>query len=286
MALSIFTVAFALDALLFLPLAAWGADTYGWRTTFHVAGGVGIALALLFYFTVPEPVRHKAPGADDDKVPLAAAIRLLARSRAYVLMMVGVVFTGGALYASGTWGTTFLVRVHDLSITEIGAIIGPIRGVLGLFGILGAGYLADRLGKRDPRWRLWVPALACLLFVPGQLMLLLSDIWWVWMTGLMVTGLLATAYQGPIYAAVMSIAPPRMRAVAISILVFFTGLLGQVVGPLVVGMLNDALAAQHGDLAIRYSLLVVAACSGLAGIAFLAASAVLAPEADPGPAGA
>ncbi|MDB5688588.1 MAG: major facilitator superfamily protein [Sphingomonas bacterium] len=275
LALSIFTAAFALDALIFLPLAAWGADTLGWRTVFHISGGIGVALALIFFLTVKEPVRGAADrGASQERVPMLAALRILSRSRAYVLLMVGVSFTGGALYASGTWTTTFLTRVHGLSITEVGAVVGPARGVLGLIGILGAGYLANSLGKRDPRWRLWVPALSCLLFVPGQIMMLLSDTRWVWIAGLGITGLFTTAYQGPVYAAIVTLAAPRMRAVAISVLVLFTGLAGQVCGPLIVGVLNDALNATLGDQAIRYSLLVVAACELFAAIAFYAASQV------------
>jgi len=273
MALSIFTAAFALDALIFLPIAAWVADEYGWRIAFHIAGGMGVLLALLFFLTVKEPKRGLTDqGASQEKVPMLTALKVLMKSRAYVLMMLGVTFTGGALYAVGTWQTAFLVRVHGLSITEIGAVIGPIRGVLALIGILGAGYLANHLGNRDARWRLWVPALTCLIYVPGQVMMLLSDTPWVWIAGLGITGLLTTAYQGPVYAAIVTIAPPRMRAVAISVLVFFTGLAGQICGPLVVGALNDLLTPQYGDHAIRYSLLVVAACSLGAALSFFAAS--------------
>jgi MFS family permease len=273
LALSIFTAAFALDALIFLPLAAWGADTLGWRTVFHISGGIGVALALLFFLTVKEPVRGtRDSGAAQERVPMLAALRVLSRSRAYVFMMIGVSCTGGALYAMGTWTTTFLTRVHGMSITEVGAIVGPARGVLGLIGILGSGYLANLLGKRHARWRLWVPALSCLLYVPGQIMMLLFDTPWVWITGLGITGLFITAYQGPVYAAIVTLAPPRMRAVAISVLVLFTGLAGQVCGPLIVGVLNDALHASYGEDAIRYSLLVVAACELGAGMAFFAAA--------------
>lgn len=280
LALSIFTAAFALDSLIFLPLAAWGADTLGWRTVFHIAGVSGMLLALLFFLTVKEPVRGATDrGASQDRVPMLTALRVLSRSRAYVLLMVGVSFTGGALYASGTWTTSFLTRVHGMSVTEVGAVVGPARGILALVGILGAGYMANALGRIDPRWRLWVPALTCLLFVPGQVMMLLSDTRWVWIIGLGITALFTTAYQGPIYAVIVTLAPPRMRAVAISVLVLFTGLAGQVCGPLIVGVLNDSLDAAFGDQAIRYSLLVVAGCQLFAGIAFYAASRVaLEPE--------
>jgi MFS family permease len=63
-----------------------------------------------------------------------------------------------------------------------------------------------------------------------------------------------------------------MRAVAVAVVVLCTGLLGQVLGPLLVGILNDALAPIHGEAAIRYSLLVVAACMVLGAGCFFIAS--------------
>ena len=101
---------------------------------------------------------------------------------------------------------------------------------------------------------------------------------WAWVAGLMGVSFLLTAYQAPVYAAVISVARPRMRAVGISILVFTTGILGQIMGPFLVGLLNDLLHPIYGDDAIRYSLLVISAC-GIGGAAsFAAAGAYL--EAD------
>ncbi len=89
---------------------------------------------------------------------------------------------------------------------------------------------------------------------------------------------LLTAYQAPVYAAVIAVARPRMRAVGISILVFTTGILGQIVGPFLVGLLNDLLNPTYGDDAIRYSLLVIAGCGVGGALSFTAAAHYL--EAD------
>jgi MFS family permease len=139
-------------------------------------------------------------------------------------------------------------------------------------GIVGAGLFADRLGRRDPRWRLWVPALVCLFCVPGYVAFLLGETPAAWAGGLAVVFMFQAAYQGPLFAAVISMAPEGMRAVSVSIVVLFTGLVGQIFGPLIVGMLNDALAPAYGDEAIRYSLLVVALCTLLGGVSFFIAS--------------
>jgi len=82
----------------------------------------------------------------------------------------------------------------------------------------------------------------------------------------------ALAHQAPIFAAAMSTARAGMRAVAISMLVLASGLLGQIIGPLLIGMLNDHLQPSLGESAVRYSLLLVAFCLSAASLAFFAAT--------------
>jgi MFS family permease len=97
---------------------------------------------------------------------------------------------------------------------------------------------------------------------------LLADRNAFWITGLALTSFLTLLHQAPVFAAAMSVAKLRMRAIASSMIIFCAGLLGQVVGPLLIGALNDRLGRNFGDFAIRYSLLVVALASVIAGAAF------------------
>ncbi len=272
LAISIFTASTAMSSLLFMPIAGWVASTYGWRAAFHISGVVGVLLAALFFLTVKEPARVRQNVNTPSAAPMFKAIRTLVSLPAYRWLLVGAALMGGSLYAMATWMTAMLVRVHQLSIVEVAAIVTPLGGVAGLFGIVGTGWLADRLGRRDPRWRLWVPALICFVCVPGYLAFLLGDPLPVWVGGLAIVFALQGAYQGPIYAEVLSLAPEGMRAISISVPVLCSGLAGQVFGPLLVGMLNDALAPSYGEEAVRYSLLVAAVCTLLGGLCFLTAS--------------
>ena len=270
LALSILATASPINGLLFIPIAGWTADHYGWRTAFHLAGVVGLVLALLFFLTVREPPRRRAV-EDKAVVPLLEAIRTLAGNRAFLWILVGASFTGGSLYATAAWTTTMLVRVHDFSVTRVATLVTPLEATVAACGVLATGWLTNRLGRRDRRWRLWVPAITCFACVPGYLAFLLGDAWQVWATGFAVVAFFHLSYMGPIYAAVVSIAPPAMRAVAVSILVMFTGLVGQLTGPLIVGVLNDVLHPSLGIETIRYSLLVVAASTLIGGLCFMAA---------------
>jgi MFS family permease len=281
--LAIFGTAYSAALVAFYPVIGWIGEHHGWRAMFLVAGSPGVVLAAIFFVTVREPERG---GAEDEATPsgrngtsrrgqspqpLRVTLRFLAGSRAYLLLLLGVSFMGANIFAAGAWNPTFLRRVHHLTLTQIASSIGPTLGVLGAIGILLGGILAGRLGRRDERWRLRVPAIACLLVGPSQILFLLGDSMPMWLTGFALTSFFTLVHQGPVYAAAMNVATPRMRAVATALILLCASLVGQVFGPLLVGFLNDRLHPSYGDLAIRYSMLVTAGCAIAGGASFWSA---------------
>jgi MFS family permease len=281
LAMAIFGTSSAIAGILFFPVVGWIGENHGWRSMFIVAGIPGIVLALLFVLTVREPTRG---GTDEATAPAAPApgimetARFLIASRAYLLLVGGATFMGANLFAAAAWAPTFLSRVHGMSLSETSVILGPVRGTLATIGILGAGMLIDRLGRNRPKMRARIPAIACFIAGPAEALFLLGEPAGLWLTGFALSSLFVLAYQGPVFALGMSVVRPSMRAVATSITVFSAALLGQVAGPLIVGILNDALAPELGEKAVRYSLLVGAVTPILAGILFWLASNRL--EAD------
>jgi MFS family permease len=274
LALSIFGTASSFAFLVFFPILGEIGERYGWRQMFIVAGVPGIVLALIFYLTVREPERTGTVSEAEllrlrDPRSLFADLAFLFRSPAYLYLLAASTFMGLNVFATSVWTPTFLQRVHELSMGSIASIIGPIRGICGLAGVLIGGFVIDRLMRRSPHWRVTLPALACLLLAPVEVVFLLADERWIWMAAFAASAFLTLIHQGPLFALVMEVATPRMRALAIATLVLFGGLLGQAAGPLVVGMANDALASTVGVTAIRYSMLVIAATALLAGIMIL-----------------
>ena len=280
LALSIFGTAFAISSIVFFPIAGWVTQAHGWRAAFVAAGAPGALLAVLFFFTVKEPERGASEprSAGDKKVAFLETLRFMKGARTYLLLLVGVTFMGADIYAEGAWNSTLLVRVHGLRISEIASTIGPVRGILSAVGVILGGLLTDRLGRSDPRWRLYVPGLACLALVPADLVFLLANGRFTWVSGFAAASLLTFLHQPLVYAAVMNVARLRMRATVTAIVLFCSSLLGQLIGPLLVGWLNDRLNAVYGVLAIRYSMLVIVVCAAAAGLCFLFAARTL--EAD------
>lgn len=274
LAMAIFGTAFSVAYAVFFPLAGWVINDFGWRAMFVAAGLPGVLLAIVFRFSVREPLRvaSEHEGKLARRSTLSDAMRFLTASRTYLLILVGSAFMGANAYATSAWFPTFLSRVQGMSLVQIASYIGPMRGILGAVGILGGGWLADRLARRDMRWRLWVPALGCLALAPAEALFLLADRRPAWIAGLALTSLLSLLHQGPVFAAAMSVAKARMRAVASSVIIFCAAVIGQIAGPLLIGALNDRLSGRFGGGAIRYSLLVVVVCSAVAGLSFLIAA--------------
>jgi MFS family permease len=268
LAVAILASGSSLAFVVFFPLAGWIADTWGWRAAFIAAGVPGIVLALLLFTTVTEPVRAVPAGGAAARDSLLRTAWFLCGSKAFVYTVAGGACMGISLYASAVWNPMFLVRVHGFSVTDVGATVGPLRGIAGFGGVILGGWLADRLGRRDPRWYLATPAIACILVLPADLVFLLADPIGLSLAGLAVAQFCTSMHMGPVYAACMAVARPQMRATASAIFLLVANLVGQVIGPLLVGYLNDRLRVVHGELAIRYSLIVGAVCAALAG-AFL-----------------
>jgi MFS family permease len=270
LALSIFGLASSIAFVVLFPLAGWIAEHHGWRAMFMAAGAPGIVLALIFVLTVREPERGATDGVTTKKMPenIGASMGFLFKIRTYVLILAGVTFMGANVFAAGAWTPTFLSRVHDMTLSEVAASIGPIRGLLGALGVLLGGIVIDRLGSRHTKWRVRIPALACALAGPAEAVFLLGGTQMIWLLGFAATSFLTLIHQGPIYAATLNISRIRMRALSIAVLLFCASLLGQAVGPLAVGILNDMLAPQFGQFAIRYSMLIIAVTPVVAGLCF------------------
>ena len=274
LALSIFTSGASISLILYAPVIGWVADHYGWRASFFIAGIPGILLALVFMLTVKEPPRGGAAAVAEGAkpappVPFWPSIRFLLKSKTYVLLVIGSAFMSCINYGAGAWTATFFVRVHDLSLTQVGAFIQPLRGFISLAGIVLAGLVVTKVAQKDERWRVWVPALTCLIYVPCEMVYLFADPLPMWLTGFIVSSVFSLMYQGAAYSAVMEVSAPGTRGVAMAVLLLIGTIFGQLVGSIGIGFLNDHLAPMFGQLAVRYSMgLVLVSCALLASFCY------------------
>jgi predicted MFS family arabinose efflux permease len=244
-------------------------ERYGWRAAFFVLGVPGMALALLVRLTVREPARgaFDPPGARAPAASAREVLRYLLRRPSYPHMVLAASFHAFAAMAAGFWYPAFLIRVHGMNTAEVGVVLPINMALLGALGAVVGGRLADRLGLRDARWYMWVPALSSLAALPFAMAFLL------WPAGgslriadigiphaiafLLPASFLGAMWNGPTLAMVVGVSRPQMRSLAAAGLLSTYNFIGLGLGPLAVGAINDALSGA-GPGAVRYGLLLVA----------------------------
>ncbi|HUO22103.1 MAG TPA: MFS transporter, partial [Caulobacteraceae bacterium] len=129
----------------------------GWRRTLVALGLCGLLLAPLVLMALG--ARPAAQAGEAPQAPGLGSVARLFRKRSFLLLLAGSGATGMGAYAMVAFGPAFLMRAHGLTLRQVGTDYGLTQGLSGVAGLLLVGVLADRLARRDPRWRIWLAAL-------------------------------------------------------------------------------------------------------------------------------
>jgi MFS family permease len=141
-----------------------------------------------------------------------------------------------------------------------------------MVGTFLGGFLADRLGVKDRRWYLWLPAIAAALALPLGFPYLLLDDTTVVIGFLFVVTILINTYLGPLLAISHTLVPPAMRSLTSAVLFFVLNIIGLGLGPLTAGLLSDAYVPYFGEDSLRYAMLSVAVLGSPAVLFFMLAA--------------
>ncbi len=269
MALAVYSTAVPIASLIAMAGGGLLADHIGWRLTMVCIGLPGLLLAFVARRLLVEPTRA-ARGASSHG--LHACLSYLGRTRSLVCMALAAAFESFAGFGTIMWLPSYLERTSQVGMAQIGPFLGIAVGALGIIGILGVGFVTDRLGRRDRRWNCLVPVVTTAAVCLSQgAAFLFSDP--IAALPFLVLPLLALGSSGgPINAAVQSVAPTRMRATAAALLMLLLNLIGYGLGPTFVGVVSDGLANDHGSDSLRLALLCVTGGYGVAALFYLAAS--------------
>ncbi len=269
-ALSIYAWGVYVGAALAFAGGGYFTQYFGWRAAFVAVGLPGLLLALAVRLTIREVPRGRSDGGvvAEDPPPLLEALSFLLRCRSFVFIVAASSVQSLSGYGVITWGPAFLMRVHEMSWVEIGAKLGWAVGLAGCAGAYAGGKITDRLGARDARWNMRLPALESVLALPFLAGFAMSSDGDMALICFVPFYALGAMYVGPMYSMVQGVVKVRMRATAAAVLIFVVNMVRLGLGPLLVGVLNDAFAAEYGDAAIRYSLLIVGCAGGGASVLF------------------
>lgn len=259
-ALSIYSMGINFGVLIGFVIGGWVNDWLGWRWVFVVIGVPGLLWALVVRFTLDEPPRGHSEQIKTvaEAPPLMEVLHLMWSRRSFRHLSLAAGLHAFVGYGVGQWIASFFIRTYDLTSTgEIATWIGLISGTAGAAGTFFGGYICDRLGIRDARWYVWVPAVATVAAVPFSLFMYLINDYYLAISVYTIPYFLGAMYLGPTIAMTHGIVSIRMRALASSILFFVLNLIGLGLGPLITGMLSDLLSDRYGDESLRYALVIV-----------------------------
>jgi MFS family permease len=277
MAMSVYQLGPVFGGFLGAFIGGWINQYYGWHRAFLVAGLPGLLVALIFRFTVKEPLRGRTEetSVNTRQQPVGETLSFIFGQKSYVLLLIGFSFTTYIQFGFGNWTAPFLGRIRHLNSAQIGTYLGTVRGVAGLVGTLIGGYLTDWFGHRDPRWRLYVPAICSMLACPGALLFLFSPSPVLSLAGFAIISAASPVHVGPIISVSHSVVKVGMRTFSTSLLYLISEIFGLGLGPYFIGAFNDHYAKQLGVNVIRYSMSTAAAATLIGGIFFIFAAQFL-----------
>jgi len=272
-ALSFYSTGVYLGILFGFLLGGWINSQFGWRAAFFVVGIPGFLVALLVRLTIREPVRGGLDGrALEAPATFGKTLRTLREFGSFRLFAIAAGLNAFSSYGIGNFMPSFLIRSHDFTSMQVGTSLALITGIGGAMGTYFGGVLADRYGANDKRWYLWIAAIPGACSVPLMLSAVFVADPRLTLACLFFATMLGAFYLGPTIAISHNLVSPSMRAMASAILFFILNLIGLGMGPLVVGMISDALAPAYGSESLRYSLGIVSLINLVSATLFILAA--------------
>ncbi|MDX6804881.1 MFS transporter [Terrihabitans rhizophilus] len=270
LAIGLFSMGIPLGTMIGFAAGGAIADTLGWRSALIGAGTVGALIGVLTFFVMGSTPRRAQVTSKDE--PFLAASLGLAVSPQFRWLMIAALIGGFASAPFYAFSAPFLMRTHGFTASEVGLSFGLLQGAMGLIGTLVGGRAFDAV-VRSGTGRVFGP--------PGLLFLLASFTtafaWLVptgWMSiALLVPGMLCFAFLMPwAFGGAHLLAGPGKQALASSLVLIGSGLLGPALAPLMVGLISDAASAADMPNGLGLGLMVVPAASFLTGLALLVAN--------------
>ncbi|KAM3109674.1 MFS transporter [Phormidesmis sp. 146-33] len=270
LALGIFSMGIPLGAM--VGFAAGGAigDTLGWRVALFGAGAIGGLVALLAMFFVEPTPPLKSMAANVEPF-LQSSLELLS-SPAFRWLFITAIGIGFATAPFYIFCAPFLIRTHGYTASEVGLVIGLLQGLMGIVGSLLGGRGLDRAIRSGTKGLLLLPAILFLIIAVVTTAALFVPIGWMSVL-LLVPGMFTFAFILPwIFGTAHLVAGKGKEAMASSLGMIGSALLGPALGPLLVGMISDAATSAQMPNGLALGLLICPIACFLSGITCLIAN--------------
>jgi MFS family permease len=246
LAISVLMLAPPVGAFIGFVGGGWIAQEYDWRFTFLIAAVPGVVLAVLAWFFLAEPPRGRYDAdKSDDVPPFGEVLRRLFALPSARNLVIGSAMAAMIGFGVNYFFTSLMIRKFELGLAQAGMYSGVIASLPAVLSVLGSGWLADRLGAKNPASYALVPAVCLILGGPIYAFAITRDDLMPLLGLVSVATFLNFGYLGVTYAALQNLMHPRMRVTCFAILNVIYGL-ASAIGPILLGWLSDTMAPIYG----------------------------------------
>lgn len=231
-----------------LNLADWS-QIAGWRVAFVVIGAPGVLVALILLLTVREPPRgfSDPPGTHrPEKTGLFDAFKELRSKPTFWTMAMGASLVALVGYGLIAFQAPMVQRIHGVDPATFAFQFGGPLAIVAALGTFAGGMIVDRLSGRIANAVALVPAWSMILSIPFYLYTYTrptEDLYGSMRVAWCIAVFLHYMYLGSQYTIGQGVVQQRSRAAAIAILLFLVAIIGNGIGPYIVGWMSDLFMA-------------------------------------------
>ena len=255
------------------------AESYGWRWSFAVFGGLGVLLGFVLARFLVEPARGAADAVDVPH-PLAsrplgfvAFLRLLARTPTLLCLLGAFMCANFVAVVLLSWMPKFLYDRFHMGLAMAGLTATLFVQLASMAGAPAGGWLADVWRRRSPRGRIAVQTIGVLGGAPFVVICGLTQSVATLVVALTLWGFFKGLYDANIFASVFDLVPPEARGRAAGFMNMIGWLAGGGSAPIVIGLIAER-ASLGAAMALASLVYVAAGALLLAGMLLITRSSL------------
>ena len=237
-------------------LGGYIAQTYGWKNTFFLYGGIGVLLAIILFWRLKPTVSTTSDLTWDDhkRFIKASSMELLSKPSAILLC---VAFLSLVVVNVGytTWMPTLLHEKFKLSIADAGFNSMFYHHIFAFVGVILGGILSDKVAINGNNNRLYIQSMGLLLGVPFIYWMGQAESTFTTYVALSGFGFFRGLYEANIYATLFAVIEPSYRSTSVGLSSMFAFIIASLV-PFILGYLKPTLGLANGLSALSCSYLI------------------------------
>jgi MFS family permease len=251
----------------------------GWRWAFYLVVIPGIVLGVWSLF-MRDPPRGQADLGHGEKPTKVSGrdLLILLRTPSFVLCTLGMAAMTFAIGGISFWMPYYL-ETRPGAPANSTLIFGAITAASGLVATLLGGLVGDKLRKRFPGSYFLVSGVAMLTGFPIFLAVLFLNVsfTWIWVL-IFLTCFCLFFNTGPTNTIIANVTHPSMRAAGYAVCIFVIHALGDVISPVIIGLLNGYFQDMSKSFLVVGLTFLIAGVLWLWGARYLARDTEMAPK--------